>query len=122
MIAVPAAPAHRTTSALAKVLGFWSALLTAVCALGFLVGNLAFPPPAWRGMAAYIASFDTSQMLWMIPTLVLAPSFLVLMVYGRRAGSSVAGRIGRRNTPFAVSTISVTDGSRMTARLGEDRA
>jgi cell shape-determining protein MreD len=31
-------------------------------------------------MTAYIAAFDVSQMLWLIPALVLAPSFVILMV------------------------------------------
>lgn len=61
-------------------LGFWSGVMTAVCAVGFLVGNLAFPTPAWQGMTAYITQFDSLQMLWIIPALLLAPSFLILMV------------------------------------------
>jgi len=80
VIAASEGGARTTASRLRGQLGFWSGLLTAVCALGFLTGSLAYPTPAWRGMGAYIASFDSSQMLWMIPALVLAPSFLVLMV------------------------------------------
>ena len=38
---------------------------------------------------------------------------------GTPAGRTVAGRIGRRNTPFDVSTTSVTDGSRTVGRLAD---
>jgi hypothetical protein len=67
------------TRTLVSHLGFWSGLLTAVCSAGFLVLNLAIPSPPWHGMPAYIAAFDQTQMLWMIPTLLLAPTFVVLM-------------------------------------------
>src|SRR5437867_549248 len=42
--------------------------------------HLAAPKSARSFAAAYIAAFDISQMLWLIPALVLAPSFVILMV------------------------------------------
>ncbi len=51
-------------------LGFASGLLVAICSIGFLVMNLALLSPPWRGMTDYIASFNSTQMLWMIPTRV----------------------------------------------------
>jgi hypothetical protein len=71
--------AVRTHRPLAARLGVVAALLTAICPLGFLVFNLAVPSPAWRSPDAYIAAFDPAQMLWMIPTLMLAPIFVVLI-------------------------------------------
>jgi low temperature requirement protein LtrA len=59
--------------------GLRPSLLTAVCAGAYLVAKNAVASPAWHGMADYVAAFDTSQMLWLIPALVLAPSFVVLM-------------------------------------------
>ncbi len=69
-------PPIETTAA---ALGFWSGIATAICAVGFLAANLALPTPAWRGMAAYVSAFHHAQMLWMIPTLILAPAYLLLM-------------------------------------------
>jgi hypothetical protein len=60
-------------------LGFWSAILTAACPVAFLVLNLPVPSQNWHGMDAYIRSFDQTQMLWTIPTLILAPTFVVLI-------------------------------------------
>lgn len=77
--------ADRTNSRLVMRLGFWSAVLTAVCLLVFLgitLGQgdfLPLNPPTWSGMAAYISSFNSAQMLWVVPVLVLVPVFVVLM-------------------------------------------
>jgi hypothetical protein len=69
----------RRRPANSEFLGFWSAILTAACPVAFLVLNLPMPSQSWHGMDVYIRSFDQTQMLWTIPTLILAPTFVVLI-------------------------------------------
>jgi hypothetical protein len=72
----PGARRRQTTT---EILGFWAAVLTAACTVSFLILNLPVPSQTWHGMDAYIRYFDQTQMLWTIPTLLLAPIFVVLM-------------------------------------------
>ena len=71
-------------------LGFWSAMLATLSSIGYGVAVIvmmisssatsAGAPPGWHGVEAYVASFQFTQMLPLIPSLVLAPTFIVLMV------------------------------------------
>lgn len=70
-------------------LGFWSAVLATLSSIGYGVAVIvmmtslsaaADTPPGWHGIEAYVASFQFIQMLPLIPSLVLAPTFMVLMV------------------------------------------
>jgi hypothetical protein len=71
-----------------RQVGFWSAVLSTLCGLGYglaLVVLMAQPlpadaPPGWAGIEAYLAIFKPIQMLPLIPSLLLAPSFVALMV------------------------------------------
>jgi len=76
-------------SAALKQLGFWSAVLATVFSIGYglaVIGMIiasastATATPGWQGVEAYIASFQPIQMLPLIPSLLLAPTFVVLMV------------------------------------------
>jgi hypothetical protein len=71
-------------------LGFWSAVLATLSSIGYgiavivmMISSLtaaAVTPPGWHGVEAFVASFQFIQMLPLIPSLVLAPTFIVLMV------------------------------------------
>ena len=74
-----------------KLLGFWSAVLATVCSIGYGLAVIVMiiasasmsttaAAPGWQGMEAYVASFQPIQMLPLIPSLLLAPTFVVLMV------------------------------------------
>jgi hypothetical protein len=64
-------------------LGFWSAALagvfTVVWTVAALVSVVVSPPASWAGIDAYAASFDIRQMLMLVPVLLLAPTFVVVM-------------------------------------------
>ncbi len=68
---------------LAIRMGFWSAVtITALVILidvGMILSTLLFPMTAISNMDAYAASFSSYQMLPFIPSLILAPIFVVLM-------------------------------------------
>ena len=81
--------AGASTSAALKQMGFWSAILATVFSIGYGLAvivmiiasaSTATAAPGWRGVEAYIASFQSIQMLPLIPSLLLAPTFVVLMV------------------------------------------
>ncbi len=71
-------------------LGFWSAVLATLSSIGYGIAVIvlmissmtaaADTPPGWQGAEAYVDSFQFIQMLPLIPSLVLAPAFIVLMV------------------------------------------
>ncbi len=68
--------------------GFWSAALSALCSLGYALAAVvlllqpapADAPPGWAGIQAYLSVFKPIQMLPLVPSLLLAPSFVALMV------------------------------------------
>ena len=71
-------------------IGFWSAVLATLCSIGYgitaiivLISSLARAtetPSGWRGIDSFIASFQPIGMLPLIPSLLLAPAFIVLMI------------------------------------------
>lgn len=73
-----------------RQLGFWSAALATLSSIGYGIAVIimmissitaaADTPPGWHGIEAFVASFQFIQMLPLIPSLVLAPTFIVLMV------------------------------------------
>lgn len=71
-----------------RQVGFWSAVLSTLCSLGYalaVVVVLLQPVPAgapagWAGIQAYLSVFKPIQMLMLVPSLLLAPSFVALMV------------------------------------------
>jgi hypothetical protein len=70
--------------------GFWSAALATLFSIGYGVtliitmismsANAADTSPGWNGIESFVASFQSIQMLSLIPSLLLAPTFIVLMV------------------------------------------
>jgi hypothetical protein len=74
-----------------RTVGWWSAVLTSLCSLGYgmavvavLVSSLSTlsssPAQGWTGIDAFLATFQTIQMLPVIPSLFLVPAFTALMV------------------------------------------
>jgi MFS family permease len=81
--------AGASASAELKQVGFWSAALATVFSIGYglaviamIIASASTPTaaPGWHGMEAYLASFQPIVMLPLIPSLLLAPTFVVLMV------------------------------------------
>jgi hypothetical protein len=64
--------------------GFWSAILSAILAIGwastFALGVIISPPQEWTGIEAYVPTFNFITMVNLIPSLPLAAAFIVLMV------------------------------------------
>ncbi len=73
-----------------KQLGFWSAVLATLFSIGYglalivsmisLMGAATETQAGWQGIESFVASFQPIQMLSLIPSLFLAPTFIVLMV------------------------------------------
>ena len=71
-------------------IGFWSAALATLFSIGYGVtliitmismsANAAGTSSGWGGIESFVASFQPIQMLSLIPSLLLAPTFVVLMV------------------------------------------
>src|SRR5512139_941237 len=72
-------------------IGWWSALLTALCGVGYgiaviavIVSSLSAGSSSqvggWTGIEDFLATFQPIQMLPVIPSLLLAPAFTALMV------------------------------------------
>ncbi len=60
--------------------GFWSSLLTAFFSVVFTVSTLVFLPPDWKGIQSYASSFNSLQMISVIPPIVFALTNIILMV------------------------------------------
>jgi hypothetical protein len=80
---------HQVAAPLAvRQVGFWSALLSTLCGLGYglaLIVLMFQPAPAdapagWIGIDTYLSQFQPIQQLPLYPSLLLAPSFVALMV------------------------------------------
>ncbi len=64
----------------ASTMGFWAALLTAIFVTLFVISTFVFLPPDWQGIQSYAKSFNSLQLVSVIPPLVFAVTILVLMV------------------------------------------
>jgi hypothetical protein len=79
--------AGASPSAALKQLGFWSAVLATVCSTGYGLAVIVMiiasasttTTPGWQGVEAYLGVFQPIVMLPLIPSLLLAPTFVVLM-------------------------------------------
>lgn len=71
-------------SSLANRLGFWSAvaitLLVVLIDAGMIASNLLYPITTITSIESYAAQFSPIQMLPFIPSFVLAPVFVILML------------------------------------------
>lgn len=70
--------------------GFWSAVLATLFSIGYGIAVIVTmistmttatdTPPGWHGIESFVATFQPIQMLSLIPSLLLAPAFVALMV------------------------------------------
>ena len=69
---------------LTSVLGFWSAAIIASLVIlidaGMILSAILFPMTTITSMEAYANSFSSLQMLPFIPSLLLAPMFVIMML------------------------------------------
>jgi hypothetical protein len=76
-------PVPQTLNQSVARLGFWSAALAAALTIVWtaaaVVMAIISPPGSWPGIDAYAASFDSRQMLMLVPVLLLAPTFVTVM-------------------------------------------
>ena len=73
-----------------RQVGFWSAVLATLFSIGYgitliitmisMSATATDTSPGWPGIESFVASFQPIQMLSLIPSLLLAPTFVVLMV------------------------------------------
>ncbi len=67
-----------------KSLGFWSAVIAALLVIlidvGMIASNILYPITTITNIDAYAASFSSMQMLPFVPSLVLAPVFVIFML------------------------------------------
>jgi hypothetical protein len=80
----------RTIPKSVSQVGFWAAVLATIFSLGYgisvivmmvsMLATVTDSPSGWGGIETFIASFQPVQMLPLIPSLFLAPAFIVLMV------------------------------------------
>ena len=65
-------------------IGFWSSLLSALLAVGWIVTlavQMSIAPAAqWSGLEQYVRDFRPIEMLNLVPSLLLASTFVVMMV------------------------------------------
>jgi hypothetical protein len=68
---------------LSSRLGFWSAAVVALLVIlidvGMILSTIFFPMNTITGIESYAKSFNSLQMLPFIPSLVLAPMFVIMM-------------------------------------------
>jgi hypothetical protein len=64
----------------AITLGFWSALLTAIFVTLFVISTFVFLSPDWKGIESYSKSFNSLQLVPVIPPVLFAVTIIVLMV------------------------------------------
>jgi hypothetical protein len=69
---------------LASRLGFWSAaviaLLVVLIDVGMILSAIFFPMTSITSVEAYASSFSSLQMLPLVPSLLLAPMFVIMML------------------------------------------
>ncbi len=80
----------RSVAGPASRVGVWSAVLATLCGIGYgitlivtmvsMSATAAETSPGWSGIESFVASFQPIQMLSLIPSILLAPTFVVLMV------------------------------------------
>ncbi len=68
----------------ALLLGYWSAAIIALLVIlidvGMILSTILFPMTNITNMEAYASSFNSLQMLPFIPSLLLAPMFVIMML------------------------------------------
>jgi hypothetical protein len=84
-------PPAGTAAITIRKVGWWSAMLTGICSIGYGIAVIALfvytlSDPAstqsqgWTGIEDFLVTFQPIQMLPVLPSLLLAPAFTALMV------------------------------------------
>ena len=87
-------------------LGFWSAVVMAVLVilidLGMIASNILYPITTITNMQEYAAQFSSLQMLPFIPSLILAPVFVIFMLCIYHSASEDKKFLGQLGFSFAL--------------------
>jgi hypothetical protein len=82
----------------ANRLGFWSAdiiaLLVFLIDAGMILSTILFPMTPITSIEAYASSFSSWQMLPLIPSLLLAPMFVIMMLSIHHYASNSQEKVG----------------------------
>jgi hypothetical protein len=87
-------------------LGFWSATLTTLLVLlidaGMILSTIFFPMTTITDIETYAAAFTSWQMLPLVPSFILAPTFAVMMLCIYHAASPQKKILGQLSFSFAI--------------------
>jgi hypothetical protein len=91
---------------LTSTLGFWSATIIALLVFlidaGMILSTILFPTTTITNIEAYASSFSSLQMLPFIPSLILAPLFVIMIVCIFHNASDNHKILGQLGLSFAV--------------------
>jgi hypothetical protein len=99
---------------LASLLGFWSAaiiaLLVTLIDAGMILSTILFPMTTITNVEEYASSFNSLQMLPFIPSLLLAPMFVIMMFAIQQNASDdkkVLGQLGFSFSLICAAVLSI---------------
>lgn len=92
-------------------LGFWSAaviaLLVILIDVGMILSAILFPMTTITSVEAYANIFNSLQMLPFIPSLLLAPMFVIMMLAIHQCASDDTKVLGQLDYSFALICAAV---------------
>ena len=92
-------------------LGFWSAtiiaLLVALIDAGMILSTILFPMTTITNIEEYASSFNSLQMLPFIPSLLLAPMFVIMMLAIQQNASDDTKVLGQLGFSFSLICAAV---------------
>jgi hypothetical protein len=99
---------------LVRRLGFWSAAVIAVLVIlidvGMIASNILYPIVTITNMEEYAASFSSVQMLPFIPSIILAPVFIIFMLctyYYTNEENKILGQLAFSFAVICAATLSL---------------
>jgi hypothetical protein len=96
---------------LVRLLGFWSAVVIATLVIlidvGMIASNLLYPITTITNMQEYAAQFTSLQMLPFIPSLILAPVFVIFMLCINQLASEDKKILAQLALSFAVISATI---------------
>ncbi len=103
---IPSKPLGHRMNRLVSKFGFWSAIATVLLVIlidaGMIASAILYPMTTITSMEAYTASFSSLQMLPFIPSLALAPIFVVFMLCIYHYAAEDRKLLGQLGFAFAV--------------------
>lgn len=86
--------------------GFWSAIIIALLVVlidvGMILSAILFPITSITGIESYASSYTSLQMLPFIPSLLLAPMFVIMMMCIYQSASEDKKILGQLGVAFAL--------------------